>query len=140
VTLAHIPADIPRLFESAWNAHDMAAFAALFHPGATFVNRFGTYWRGVDPIVAGHSAIHETVYRDSTLHNDPPDIDTLSDDAAILHFYSHLTTGPAHPAGPHAVDTLLMMVVTKRDGSWRIQSAENVTLTDPRTGQPILRA
>ena len=139
MTLAHIPADIPRLFESAWNAHDMAAFAALFHPDATFVNRFGTYWRGVDAIVAGHSAIHETVYRDSTLHNDPPDIDTLSDDAAILHFYSHLTTGPAHPAGPHAVDTLLMMVVTKRDGSWRIQSAENVTLTDPRTGQPILR-
>ncbi|MBL6938690.1 MAG: SgcJ/EcaC family oxidoreductase [Alphaproteobacteria bacterium] len=133
------PADIPRRFEAAWNAHDMAAFAALFHPDATFVNRFGTYWRGVDPIVAGHRAIHETVYRDSTLRNDPPDVDMLSDDAAVLHVYSRLTTGPAHPAGPHAVDTLLMIVVTRRGESWRIQAAENVTLTDPRTGKQILR-
>jgi uncharacterized protein (TIGR02246 family) len=139
MTLAHTPADIPRLFEAAWNAHDMTAFAALFHADATFANRFGTYWRGVEPIVAGHRVIHETIYRDSILRTDPPDVDALSDDAAILHFYSRLTAGDAHPAGPHAVDTLLMVVVTRRDGAWRIQSAENVTLTDPRTGKQILR-
>jgi uncharacterized protein (TIGR02246 family) len=139
MALARTPTDIPRLFEAAWNAHDMTAFAALFHPDATFVNRFGTYWRGAEPIVAGHRAIHETVYRDSVLRNDPPDVDRLSDDAAILHFHSRLTTGPAHPAGPHAVDTLLLVVVTRREGLWRIQAAENVTLTDPRTGRQILR-
>jgi uncharacterized protein (TIGR02246 family) len=133
------PAAVAACFEAAWNAHDMHAFAALFHPDATFVNRFGTYWRGVDAIVSGHRAIHETIYRDSTLAVDVPDVDSISDDAAILHFWSRLRTGTAHPAGPHETDTLLLVVVTRRDGAWRIQAAENVTLVDPRTGVKVLR-
>ena len=133
------PAAVTSRFEAAWNAHDMHAFAELFHPDATFVNRFGTYWRGVEPIVAAHRAIHETIYKDSTLTIDNPDVDAISDDAAILHFWSRLTTGAAHPAGPHHVDTLILAVVTRRDGIWRIQAAENVTLVDPRTGAVILR-
>jgi uncharacterized protein (TIGR02246 family) len=133
------PAAITSRFEAAWNAHDMNAFAALFHPDATFVNRFGTYWRGVAAIVAAHRAIHETVYKDSTLTIDRPDVDPISDDAAILHFWSRLTAGAAHPAGPHQVDTLILAVLTRRDGGWRIQAAENVTLVDPRTGALILR-
>lgn len=57
-----------------------------------------------------------------------------------MRFWSRLTTGVAHPAGPHRVDTLIQAVVTARDGGWRIQAAENVTLTNPRTGAPVLRA
>lgn len=47
------PHSIASLFEAAWNAHDMTAFGALYHPDATFVNRFATYWRGHDTIVEG---------------------------------------------------------------------------------------
>ena len=126
-------------FEAAWNAHDMTAFAGLFHPDATFVNRFATYWRGVDAIVAGHRAIHEGIYRDSVLRVDAPDLDTLSPDAAILHVWTRLTAGQAHPRGPHQVDTLILAVVTRHDGAWRIQAAENVTLIDPPSGREILR-
>jgi uncharacterized protein (TIGR02246 family) len=117
----------------------MDAFARLFHGDASFVNRFGTYWRGIDAIVAGHRFIHETIYRDSTLANDPADIDWLSDDAAILHFWSRLSAGAAHPAGPHEVDTHIMAVATRKDGIWRIKALENVTLVDPRTGKVVLR-
>jgi len=126
-------------FQDAWNAHDMEAFGRLFHPDATFVNRFATYWRGVDQIVAGHVGIHTSIYRDSTLAIDAPDVDPISDDAAILHFWTRLSAGAAHPAGPHQVDTLILAVVTRRDGAWRIQSAENVTLTNPMTGVAVLR-
>jgi uncharacterized protein (TIGR02246 family) len=133
------PADVTRRFEAAWNAHDMALFATLFHPDATFVNRFGTYWRGVEPIVEALRAIHQTVYSDSTLRMDPPDVDMLTPDIAILHIWSRLSTGDAHPAGPHDTDTLILAVVTRREGEWRIQAAENVTLVDPRTGAPKLR-
>jgi uncharacterized protein (TIGR02246 family) len=118
----------------------MTAFGRLFHPDATFVNRFGSYWRGAEQIIAGHAGIHATIYRDSTLTNDAPDVDALSDDAAILHFWSRLTTGAAHPAGPHQVDTLILAVAARRDGAWRIQALENVTLTDPRTGAVMLRS
>jgi hypothetical protein len=70
---------------------------------------------------------------------DAPDIDPISDDAAILHFWSRLSVGEAHPAGPHQIDTLILAVVTQRDGAWRIQALENVTRTDPRTGIATLR-
>jgi uncharacterized protein (TIGR02246 family) len=133
------PAAITSRFEAAWNAHDMQAFGALFHPEATFVNRFATYWRGVEAIVSGHRAIHETIYSDSTLTIDEPDVDVVSDDVAILHFWARLTTGAAHPAGSHKVDTLLLAVVTRRGETWRIQAVENVTLVNPRTGAAILR-
>jgi uncharacterized protein (TIGR02246 family) len=133
------PADITRRFQDAWNTHDMEAFGRLFHPDATFVNRFGTYWRGVDQIVAGHAGIHASIYRDSTLGIDAPDVDPISGDAAILHFWSRLSAGAAHPAGPHQVDTLILAVVTRRGGEWRIQALENVTLTDPMTGAAVLR-
>ena len=133
------PEDAPRAFEAAWNAHDMAAFAALFHADATFVNRFGHYVRGVDAILGMHRPIHQTIYRDSTLANALIDVTAIGEAAAITHFWSRLTVGAAHPAGPHSVDTLILAVLTRRDADWRIQALENVTLTDPRTGGPVLR-
>jgi uncharacterized protein (TIGR02246 family) len=133
------PADIPRAFQAAWNAHEMTAFAGLFHDDASFVNRFAAYKRGVEEIVAQHRAIHETIYRDSVIENDLVAVDDVAGGVAIVHFWCRLTTGPGHPAGPHAVDTLLLAVVTRRDGEWRIQAAENVTLVDPRTGAVVLR-
>ena len=133
------PAEIAARFQEAWNAHDMEAFGRLFHADATFVNRFATYWRGVDQIVAGHAGIHASIYRDSTLAVDPPDVDPISDDAAIPHFWSRLSAGAAHPAGPHRIDTLILAVVTYRGGEWRIQALENVTLTNPMTGAVVLR-
>lgn len=133
------PGDAPAAFQSAWNDHDMEAFAALFHADATFVNRFGRYVRGVDEIIGMHRPIHETVYRDSTLDNELIDVVPLGEGAAIVHCWSRLSPGAAHPAGPHHVDTLILAVVTQRDGDWRILALQNVTLTDPRTGAAILR-
>ena len=133
------PQDIPARFQDAWNAHDMDAFGRLFHADASFVNRFATYWRGVDAIVAGHKRIHSSVYSDSVLTCDAPDLDTISDTAAILHFWTRLSAGAAHPAGQHQVDTLIMAVATLRDGEWRIQALENVTLVNPMTGENLLR-
>jgi uncharacterized protein (TIGR02246 family) len=133
------PEEAPGAFEAAWNAHDMAALGALFHDTATFVNRFGHYVRGVEEIVALHVPIHETIYRDSTLKNELIDCTSIGDGAAVVHFWSRLAAGAAHPSGPHDVDTLILAVLTKQSDAWRIQALENVTLTDPRTGKIVLR-
>jgi uncharacterized protein (TIGR02246 family) len=133
------PEDVPGAFEAAWNAHDMAALGALFNEDATFVNRFGHYVRGVNEIVALHVPIHETIYRDATLDNELIDVTQIADGAAVIHFWSRLAAGAAHPAGPHEVDTLIMAVLTRQNEIWRIQALENVTLTNPRTGEAILR-
>ena len=133
------PEDICAAFETAWNEHDMVAFGDLFESDATFVNRFATCWRGRDAIILGHRTIHEGIYSDSVLCCDPPVVDRLTDDIAILLFWNRLSVGAAHPAGPHDTDTLIMAVVRKIEGRWCIRAAENVTLTDPRSGAAILR-
>jgi uncharacterized protein (TIGR02246 family) len=134
------PEDMPGSLQAAWNAHDMAALGGLFHEDATFVNRFGHYVRGVDEIVALHVPIHETIYRDATLENELIDVIPIADEAVVIHFWSCLAAGAAHPAGPHEVDTLILAVLTRRNETWRIQALENVTLTDPQSGKSILRA
>jgi uncharacterized protein (TIGR02246 family) len=126
-------------FQAAWNAHDMTALGSLFHEDASFVNRFGHLVRGVDEIIALHAPIHETIYRDSTLENEVIDVIAIGDGAAVVHFWSRLTVGTGHPAGPHCVDTLIQAVLTRRAGIWLIKALENVTLTNPCTGEPMLR-
>lgn len=133
------PEDAPDAFQAAWNAHDMAALEKLFDEDATFVNRFGHYVRGVEEIVALHAPIHETIYSDSSLENDLIDVVPIADEAAVVHFWSRLTVGTAHPAGPHAVDTLILAVLTRQGDAWRIKALENVTLTNPRSGETVLR-
>jgi uncharacterized protein (TIGR02246 family) len=133
------PEDIAQEFQEAWNGHDMAALASLFCEDATFVNRFGHYVRGVQEIVALHAPIHETIYSDSTMENEIIATIPLADAAAVVHFWSRLTVGRAHPVGPHAVDTLILAVLRLRADGWLIQALENVTLTNPRTGEPVLR-
>ncbi|WP_254508435.1 SgcJ/EcaC family oxidoreductase [Anatilimnocola floriformis] len=135
----NVPEDAPATFQAAWNAHDMQALGSLFEEDATFVNRFGHYVRGVDAIVKMHVPIHETVYSDSTQQNELIDVDHIADGVAVIHFWSRLSAGVAHPAGPHQVDTLILAVLRKRNDSWRIRSLENVTLTNPRTGEAVLR-
>ena len=133
------PEDVPGAFQAAWNAHDMTALASLFDEKATFVNRFGRFVRGVDEIVALHAPIHETIYRDSTLENELIDVMHITDDVAVIHFWSRLAAGAAHPAGPHTVDTLILAVLTKQNETWRIRAFENVSLTNPYTGEAVLR-
>lgn len=135
----HQPQDVPGAFQAAWNDHDMPALGALFHEDATFVNRFGHYVRGIEEIVGLHAPIHATIYSDSTLSNELIDMVAINSDAAIVHFWSRLAAGPAHPAGPHTVDTLILAVLTRERDAWRIKALENVTLTNPRTGEIVLR-
>jgi hypothetical protein len=47
--------------------------------------------------------------------------------------------GAARQSGPYMVDTLILAVLIRRDEIWRIQALENVTLTNPRTGEIVLR-
>src|SRR3954465_2765119 len=120
------PEDMPHAFQTAWNEHDMTALENLFDESATFVNRFGRYVRGIAEIVALHAPIHETIYRDSTLQNELIDSANIADGAAVIHFWSRLTAGAAHPAGPHVVDTLILAVLTRQNETWRIRALENV--------------
>jgi uncharacterized protein (TIGR02246 family) len=139
MTMIARPEDAPTAFQDAWNAHDMLALGQLFHPEATFVNRFGHYVKGVSEIVALHMPIHASIYSDSSLENELIDVSHIADGVAVVHFWSRLAAGKSHPAGPHDVDTLIQAVLLRQKDEWRIRALENVTLTNPRTGETVLR-
>jgi hypothetical protein len=56
-----------------------------------------------------------------------------------VHFWSRLTSGAARPVGPNVVDTVVLSVLTRREDTWKIIALENVTVTNPRTGEIVLR-
>ena len=67
--------------------------------------------RGAEKIIELHAPIHATIYSDSTLENELIDVTAIGEGVAVTHFWSRLTAGAAHPAGPHAVDTLILAVL-----------------------------
>lgn len=73
------------------------------------------------------------------LENEVVDATCEGDGVTVVHFWSRLRIGQAHRAGAHDVDTLILAVLTRRDGTWRIQALENVTLTNVRTSEAVLR-
>jgi uncharacterized protein (TIGR02246 family) len=136
---AQSPAEICKLFEKAWNAHDMVAFGALFEPHATFVSRFGHCWQGRDEIVARHGEIHSTIYRDCTIANRLLAVDLVTDDVAVAFVRSLVKVGAAMPTGPREFSSLFTYVATwKKEDGWHIRAAANVALADPRTGEPVV--
>ena len=135
MTIEQDTADLCDRFVAAWNAHDMTAFGALFHPDATFVNRFGAYWRGRDRIVAEHAAIHRTIYRDMWLEPVRVDVERLSDDVAIAQFLTRAHMGNAMPVGPRLLETDMLAVVTRVGDVTAIRAGENAAVLDPRTQQ-----
>ena len=86
--------------------------AELFHEDATFVNRFGHYVRGVEAIVSLHPH-PRTIYRDSSLENEL--IDMVRSAMEQQSCTSGAASRPEWPTGgPHAVDTLILAVLTRR--------------------------
>jgi uncharacterized protein (TIGR02246 family) len=134
------PADLSRRFEEAWNAHDMKAFGKLFHPDATFVSRFGHFWRGRDMIVARHKQIHETIYQDCTIANRVEDIEEIDKHVAIGHVRSLVNAGRFVPNGPREFGTRFTYVATRQhhDDDWLIQTGVNVALVDPETNEQVI--
>jgi uncharacterized protein (TIGR02246 family) len=125
-------------FETSWNAHDMGAFALLFHEDASFVNRYGMLWIGRAAIHGGHRFIHEGVYRDTTVANEVVRAEAIAPGAVAVHMLSRMTIGPSMPHGPRTLNTLMLFVATEGDGEWKIRTAENVMITDPMSDQPVL--
>jgi uncharacterized protein (TIGR02246 family) len=119
---------ILRLWEEAWNSHDMHAFAGLFHEDGTWVLFTGEVWKGRAAIEAGHAAVHKTIFRNSVQRERLEELTFVGPDAAVVRFYSTLT---GHEQSPDKViRSRKFLVVTRRGGEWRIGWGQNTRLAD----------
>lgn len=119
---------IIRGWEEAWNSHDMHAFAALFHEDGVWVLWTGDVWKGRTAIEEGHAAVHKTVFRNSIQHKRIDELTLVAPDAAVVRLYSTLTGDERAP--DKVIRSRNLLVVTKRDGVWKIGWGQNTRLAD----------
>ena len=129
-----LPADdlrqINRIFEqwqSAWNRHDMRAFAQLFHDDATWIVWTGRVWRGRQAIEDGHVEAHRTFFRDSIQTSEPREIRLVAPGVVVARSLTTLRGDTRDPETTIYGHKLL--VLTRRDGAWRILYGQNTRLT-----------
>lgn len=104
--------------QSAWNKHDMHAFAGLFQTDAVFILWNAEVMNGRDSIEAGHARVHQSILRNSIRKEQIDEIRFVSDDVAVLRTYDNLTGDERYPT--QTTESRKLFVCTKRDGLWRI--------------------
>jgi uncharacterized protein (TIGR02246 family) len=121
--------EISVAFASAWNRHDMKAFASLFHVDAAFVNIRGVYLRGRDEIEQHHSVIHASVYKDSTMRMVVEDSREVVPGLIVAHLASEVQGREG--AEGETLHALLTVVMELRDSDWKIVAAHNTLVVAP---------
>jgi uncharacterized protein (TIGR02246 family) len=117
-----------RRWEAAWQAHDPAAWAALFHDDATWVLWTGAEWHGRAAIAAGIAGPFRTVYANSTQLSKLVEIRPIARDAAVVRSLTTLTGDTRQPGATIYGNKILVM--TRRNGKWGILYGQNTRLTD----------
>ena len=120
--------DLLQRWETFWNTHDMRAFGELFHEDGVWVLWTGDVWRGRRTIQEGMARVHETVYRDSVQRERLEELTFVGPDAAVLRFESTLTGDTRQP--DKVVRSRKILIVTRRDGTWRIGWGQNTRFAD----------
>lgn len=119
-------------FVSAWNQHDMRALADLYTADADFVNVIGLWWRGRDEIRSEHVKLHEGRMKQTTLTADEPVVRRLAPTVAVAHAKWELR-GDAGAPGWKVGEVrrgILMHVLVKENGRWRIRATQNTDILD----------
>ena len=122
------PAAIVERWEKAWNAHDPAAWADLFHEDATWILWTGAEWHGRAAILAGITGPFRTFYAASTQLSRPVEIRLLAPGVAVARTRTTLTGDTRQPGATIHGNKLL--ILTRRDNAWRILYGQNTRLTD----------
>jgi uncharacterized protein (TIGR02246 family) len=119
---------IIKTWEDAWNSHDMHAFANLFHHDGVWILWTGQVWTGRTAIEEGHAAVHKTVFRNSVQRERLEELTFVGPDAAVVRFYSTLTGDERAP--DKQIRSRKFLVVTRRDGVWRVGWGQNTRLAE----------
>jgi uncharacterized protein (TIGR02246 family) len=114
--------------ERAWNEHDMHALANLFHEDGIWVLWTGQVWKGRNTIEEGHAAVHKTVFRKSIQRKRIEELTFVGESMAVVRTYDTLTGDERYP--DKVVRSRKLLVLTRREGSWKIAWGQNTRLAD----------
>ena len=124
--------------EKAWNAGDGSAFARHFTDDADFVNVFGFYGKGRQPIADAHDRIFSTVYKGSVNRYVVKQARMLAPNVALVHIRATLDVPIGPPSG--RFEALPSAVFVREGGEWKIAAFHNTLIQEPPSahnhGQP----
>jgi uncharacterized protein (TIGR02246 family) len=120
--------------EGAWNQHDMHAFANLFHEDGVWILWTGHVWTGRKAIEDGHAEVHRTVFRNSIQREHLEELRFVGPDAAVVRYCSTLTGDERAP--DKVVRSRKILVVTRREGAWKIGWGQNTRFADTTADAP----
>jgi uncharacterized protein (TIGR02246 family) len=114
-------------YEEAWNRHDPKGLAASYTTDATWVNWFGAYYKGRDDIKLHYRQVHNAYFKATHYYTRAvEDISYTSADLAIAHVRTGLDGDERFPG--QTFEFRRMIVLTKRDGTWKILAGQNAKL------------
>jgi uncharacterized protein (TIGR02246 family) len=119
---------------SAWNAHDIAAYAALFTEDAHVINVLGWHWQSRTELKEKLGRGFASVFARSRLSIGAIDIEFLAPAIAVAHVRWTMTgagspTGAASDTPEAGIQTLVML---KRGRDWRIADFQNTNSVPER--------
>lgn len=114
-------------YEDAWNRHDPKGLADNYSIDATWVNWFGAYYKGRDDIQFHYQQVHTTYFKATHYYTrEVEDITYPQPDLAISHVRTGLDGDERFPG--QTFEFRRLIVVIKRDGSWKILAGQNAKL------------
>jgi len=118
-----VAAELIGRLEQAWNEADGRAFGEPFSADADFVDIRGEHHRGREAIAAGHQAIFDSIYKDSSADYELIQARELSGDVILAHA-TGILRGPSGPlAGEHSAVQSLVLV--RGGDGWKIAGFHN---------------
>jgi uncharacterized protein (TIGR02246 family) len=129
VVASLVAADLTAQLVSAWAAHDIAAFASLFHEDAAFITVIGSYARGRAEIEQLHAAAHAGIFAASTIAMDVEDARRAADGVVVAHVTSVMLGDARAPDEPGP--SILTLLIESRGGPWLISAAQNTNVAPP---------
>ena len=118
--------------DAAWKAGDAEAFCEAATQDVFFTNIVGMFSVGHAPMVAQHSRIFATIYKDSVLEQTITNLAMVRPDVAVVDTLTEVSGFKALPPGSEAIDgvlkTRLEQIMVLEGGCWRVASFHNVTI------------
>ena len=119
---------------TAWNAHDIAAYAGLFTEDAHVINVLGWHWKSRAELTEKLGQGFASVFARSRLSIGEVDVEFLAPAIAVTHVRWTMT-GARSPTGA-ASDTpeagIQTLVLTRHGRDWRIADFQNTNSVPER--------
>ena len=125
------------LFVDSWNRADGAAYGENYWPEAELVDPSGTIVQGGPAIAQEHVALWAGIFKGSHIKGEVRKVQVLCPNNIIVDFDAVLSgireLPPGSPAaGDGVLRNHLKHILQKRDGVWKILSAQNTFIAPAR--------